>query len=498
MKRYYKLILPILLVLVMIFGSCATAYANIMTGIAAFCNLFHSLENGEIENLLDFIDQTFQNSGLLGVKIPGDLQTLEQYIHENYPELEGETSEETQENVSDYLTSNISVSDNDSSYTFNDNSRDFFLNLSSYYVDLNEYYVLNSFDLSKTSNDAFWSDKTHLQAIKDLCQTYQNDYYMFYFGSNLYDGRVQLIIGLPKSSYGFCINKSGLASLIDKDMYFNAYGVNIDGSAIYGNPAPTGVKCWGYDSTNHVYNEGTWNKVTVSQAPMKFCLPKNNVYLGPAATMGTYWQNDTSNGDYTKYKGKPISVGYQEIILFRSFNTFADASAGVQPYYYNNQTWSSFSSSTGDYTVDNSNINTVTYGDVVSYVNDYHDTNNNYPDNSQVNTWIETTNNNNNGSGGGGSGGNGSGSEDDSTGIFDFLSKIGQVLGNLIKNLGSVLTDLIEGIAETISGLFESIPMIFGDFLGALLGWLPDELQALIILGISAMIIVGLIKVFRG
>lgn len=413
----------------------------------------------------------------------------------------------TDKEVGDWIYSNMTVSDN--SVVINDDLKVFIEGLKQKVVDNNEYYVLSAFDLNKSSNGAFWSDKTHLQAIKDLCQIYQNDYYIFYFGSNLYDGRVQLIVGLPKSSYGFCINKSGLTSLTDKDMYFNAYGVNIDGSAIYGNPAPTGVKCWGYDSSNHVYNEGSWNKVTVSQAPMKFCLPKDNIYLGPVSTMGTYWQNDTSNGDYTKYKGKPISVGYQEIILYKNFNTFSSSSTGVQPYYYNNSVWQNFSSSSGDYTLTNSNYNSVTYGDTVSYINDYHDTNNNYPDNSTVNNWVNTTNNNNNNSGddsGGGSGGSGS---DDSGSIFDWLKTLGKVIGDLISGVGNFLSEIVAGLVDAITnlldaittlitGVLESLTNIFSGLIEFIFAGLPDDIRNVLSLALTVAILISVLKLIRG
>ena len=199
MKRYYKVILSILLVLVMILGSCATAYANIMTGIAAFCNLFHSIENGEVTDLIDFIDQCFQNSGLLGVKIPGNLQTLEEYVHEYYPELEGETSEETQENVADYLTNNITVNDNDTAYTFNDNSRDFFVDLGNYCADQSTGKLFYCCDLQQSQQ---YFSTAEIENISGILQEYPN--YIFYL---FYANNDNWLLGLSPNGgqlYGVC------------------------------------------------------------------------------------------------------------------------------------------------------------------------------------------------------------------------------------------------------------------------------------------------------
>ena len=116
-----------------------------------------------------------------------------------------------------------------------------------------------------------------------------------------------------------------------------------------------------------------------------------------------------------------------------------------------------------------------------------------------------TINNNHNINLGGGSGlsgntvsGNGSGTSGGIGGIFDFLSQIGDFLGSLIKNIGNVLADIVTGIGSVVSSLLKVIPTVFNDFLGGVLGWLPPELRALVTLSISAMIIVGLIKLFRG
>lgn len=229
--------------------------------------------------------------------------------------------------------------------------------------------------------------------------------------------------------------------------------------------------------------------------------------------------------------------------VYKTLSDLKAESIGYSSYYVNEPVYNNWSNSTGDYTVTTSNYNPVSYGDITNYIDSFNTENGSYPNLPDINNFIEnfipegtnptpTPNPNNPSGGGGGSanatanneginvnvynnhtinfGGGGSVSGNGTVSgndiqdgggvgnIFSFLSQIGDVLGSLIKNVGHVLAELVSGISETISALLEGIPTVFGDFMGALLGWLPEELRALITLGISAMIIVGVIKLFRG
>ena len=173
------------------------------------------------------------------------------------------------------------------------------------------------------------------------------------------------------------------------------------------------------------------------------------------------------------------------------------------PYYYNNDVWQDFSTSSGDYTLSPSNINTVSYGDTITYIDNYNDDNGNPPTLQDININIENTNNNNvnGGSGGGsgdGSGGNGGGSGSGNDGIFNFLSDLGSVLGNLISNLGQAITNIIKGISDLVTSIVTDLPTVFFDFVGSIFGWLPEEWVTLLSLSLAAMLIWGIVKVIRG
>lgn len=490
-----KIFISLILCLSIVFCNINYVRANIGTGIIAFFNLFHSLENGEINNLLDFIDQTFTNSGLLGPKIPGDLQTLEDYVHEYYPELEGETSEETQENISDYLTTNISVDDNSNTYTFNDNSRSFFVNLSDYYIDNTKPSIYYAYDLQASQrylNSNLLSDMAQIMSDNPNCYfglRADNNYHYLY----VYKPNGNKLYGVYKNVYGGYTNA------------FTFYQVK----TVNGIVSAQEFTASSSDDLIVYRSNNTWNLEEIDVQYPYFDYNTDyyfwDIQPGQSCGMDNFRQfpiSFTNNNSYIQTFGS-----------LSALNDYLDTyGVGKNPYYYNNEVWSNFSNSTGDYTVTSSNVNTVTYGDVVSYVNDYHDTNNNYPDNSTVNTWIETTNNNNNSGGGsgddsgGGSGGSGS---DDSGSIFDWLKTLGKAIGDLISGVGNFLSEIVAGLVDAITnlldaittlitGVLESLTNIFSGLIEFIFAGLPDDIRNVLSLALTVAILISVLKLIRG
>lgn len=81
---------------------------------------------------------------------------------------------------------------------------------------------------------------------------------------------------------------------------------------------------------------------------------------------------------------------------------------------------------------------------------------------------------------------------------FGFLGSLGSTLKSLIENIGKAIVDVITGITTVLAEVIENVPKVFGDFIGAILNWLPPELQALISLSVVAMVTYGIIKLIRG
>lgn len=180
--------------------------------------------------------------------------------------------------------------------------------------------------------------------------------------------------------------------------------------------------------------------------------------------------------------------------VYKSLSDFKTNSVGQSPYYISDS-YNTYQDTTGSYNTTTTD-NSVTYGDITNYINSFNTQNGKNPTPQEIKVYITVTNGNGGGSGNGS--GSGSGGDSGDLGIFDFLSRIGAVLGNLIKNLGNVLAELVEGLAETVNSLFESIPTVFNTFMQGVFSWLPTELLSIITLGIAAMILVGIIKIFKG
>lgn len=228
-----------------------------------------------------------------------------------------------------------------------------------------------------------------------------------------------------------------------------------------------------------------------------------------------------------------VSVGRNKVFkLYNTLNDLKADSVGQAPYYINNTVYNDYSNSSGDYIVTTDNSNNVSYGDIISYVDSFNTENGYYPTPDQINIYIEYVqeddpnprptplpdggvnggsgsssavannegininieNNHNINLGGGTVSGNGASG---SGGIFDWISNIGSVIGDFIKNVGQLLADAISGITEAIQAILETIPNILSSLVEFVYGGLPEELKALVTLGIIAVVFVSVIKILR-
>lgn len=189
----------------------------------------------------------------------------------------------------------------------------------------------------------------------------------------------------------------------------------------------------------------------------------------------------------------------RSIKIWKSLDSYKSYSIGKSNIYYSKD-YANYDSS-----VDNS----------VTFTGDYyngsysHDVIQNNIDNSQtidestvnniVNNYIT---NNNYGDSSSGSG-SGSGSDDwwnIGDGITSFVKGIAALLDFLLKLLG----DLIGVISDFLVGLLAVLEKLgvvgssFGDFLKEFFGFLPEEIIAMIVSGIGLLVIVGIIKLFKG
>lgn len=178
-------------------------------------------------------------------------------------------------------------------------------------------------------------------------------------------------------------------------------------------------------------------------------------------------------------------------ILYNSFEAMRAGTEGVQEYYTGND----FSTNTVNTTQTWTNTqlsNSISYGDVNNYVNNYYVTNGDYPTPNEINIYINTYDPNNNGGGGSGGG------SDSPSWDFGFLSTIAEFIASLISALGDVVGGVLSAITSIITSLREGIPNTIGLFLEWFFPFLPDEIVALLELSILCMVLVGIIRLIRG
>lgn len=150
---------------------------------------------------------------------------------------------------------------------------------------------------------------------------------------------------------------------------------------------------------------------------------------------------------------------------------------------------------TNDYsTTTNSINNSISYGDVQNYANNYYVENNSYPTTNNVfnyiNTYVPPDNGGDNGDDNGGGGSN----------IFDFLGTIGEFLGNLIEGIGNVLSGILSAITDVIDMFIgeNGLPNVIGELISYFLPFLPDWIPTVIGLSVMLALLIGIVKLIRG
>lgn len=192
----------------------------------------------------------------------------------------------------------------------------------------------------------------------------------------------------------------------------------------------------------------------------------------------------------------------RSIKVWKSLDAFKQSSVGLQNIYYTKD-YSGFDESKDvGYTFTGTQYNGGYSHDIIQTTIDNSSEVNESTVNNIVNNYI--TNNYGDGSGsGGGSGSGSSGSGDDwwnvGDGIGAIVKGIAQLLDFLLKLLGDligVISEFLVGLLEVLKGLGD-VGSSFGDFLGSFFGFLPKEIIDMIVVGIGAVVVAGVIKGFK-
>lgn len=503
-KKYMKISISILTFCIVLFNYTYNCYAissnvtpeswmkQLGDAVKTFAITLEAGEHLSSNALREYVKKSFDSVGFMIDETGVLIDKIKTAIHGVDNNFDDQTSDE--DDIGQWIVDNTEVINGD--VVFGDQYNAFIKEYNNNYVEDNKISIWYTCDVQQSTprwlNAGFVSDFT----------TIEENYPNYIYTVNRFDTASVYLIGVPQSPKIYGV----LAYVFDTDWEeFYFYRCNdINGVLSY---EPITIR----DSSLMVYEVDSQGHCTLlnDNSVVNFGYSDKTLY-----SYFTKQSGQSCGGDSWQQYPKTFSTNAAYIQTFTSVNALDtyihSVGIGLQPYYYNNQVWSNFvDNSSGDYTVTTSNVNTVTYGDTVSYINDYHDTNNNYPDNSTVNNWIETTNNNNNSGGGSGGGSGGSGDDPGGSGIVSILTALGKAIADLITGIAAFLAEVVGGLVEAITGLLdtltdlitnftESIPNIFSPLLGWLFDGLPEEFTAIILLGLTACVIASIIKILRG
>ena len=529
MKRRLSVILSIILILNLFVFDIPVKADVPVPGYSELKELQQDIENGD-NRTLNGIWKVLQPIGNAVGVIMNPIQTIEfirdivDPVGSSLPDYPSNGSNDDKANyISNYLIDNTTINDNSRNYTLNQNAKNLINSINQRYIDKVGLIYCHSFDINdapgKFANRDLYLNTINLIKANPHKLAFINTKTSSYWVSFVTDNDLMLIYSQDYTYNGVHYPKVSFYSASNWNQV-NLY-----------NKYPT----FKYDNTNNVYVQAT-----DYQAPTN----KLVALTGGLPILGF-------NSTFSNY-GYFVSVSGDQIIpVYASTSVAQSESVGHKSYYVNNTVNNNFKNSTGDYTVNNDNSNHATYRNVTNYVDNSITNTGKEPSPNEIEIYIEnvlpnnptptptsipdnpsgglgssvsgnsggtasasatannsgvnvTVNNNHNinfnvpglsgnGTGSGSVSGNGNGSSN----IFDWISDIGSVIGDFIKNVGELIADVVKGITETITTILADIPNIISVLVEFVYGGLPDELKAIVTLGITTVIFVGVIKMMR-
>lgn len=259
----------------------------------------------------------------------------------------------------------------------------------------------------------------------------------------------------------------------DSNLYYGAYTTHAyNDNWVY----PTSYIKWTYNKTDYSFTSQFFD----SSLPYFICLFPNE----------TDNSSQLSNGYFTNCV---IDSNCKQYIVYSSQEDMRDAQQGVLSYYVTDSYNTNNTNISTSYTTTTSNIdNSITYGDVQNYVNNYYVENNSYPTTNNVynyiNNYVPPSD------GGGGSGGSGSDFD------WSFLGTIGEFLGGLISAVGNVLSGILSAITDIIDMFIgeNGLPNVIGQLVSYFLPFLPEWILPLIGYSVLLALLLGVIRLIRG
>lgn len=400
------------------------------------------------------------------------------------------SDQEVIDNASRYFINNTVLTDN--SIEYNSNSKNLTVGLANDIINNSGFKYVYSYIFSSVSVSDFPNRDVYL-AFQNIVNDTNNNFYTVFRGQgNWY------CLTTDNDNIGFVVNGSN-----SPDNVLGYYGVPYD------------LTTWEY--LGNYGNSEDFESYIYDSESLEFVESVTDV---PSLGAGQKTLFSTERNKPFKYSwvGIDWSISYSQSKTYKIYMTLNDLkndSVGRSSYFVSDK-WSNFvNSNNSTYTVDSSNSNNISYGDTISYINNYYTDNGSFPDPTNIQIYIDNnigpspsptpsptpSPDDSGGSGSGGSGGSG--------GIdLGWLGTLGQLIGQIVSAIGNFFTGVLQGIvnaltsvlgflSDTISSLGETLPNAFFDFIGAIFGWLPDPMMNTLKALFLMMVLVGVISIFR-
>lgn len=470
------------------------------------------IKNGDNRTLQDLWNTLQPIGSAIGV-VMNPIQTIEfirdivDPVAENLPDYPTSGSETEKANfLSSYLIDNTSIDDSNKTYSLNQNAKNLVNGIVNNYINDSGVRIVYSINIQQNLNDV--SDGDIYNALRRSI----ND----------------------NSMLNICRLNTTPAQL-------GIYNTNNVGMVYSGTDSANRYYVTLYDRTN-------WDPIILTNSHSMFLYDSNTKSFveGTSSFVANRFEVSSIPDNVAPDINSGLhALSSSESLAFRmymSLDALKADSVGQAPYYFNQPVYNTWNSSTGDYTVTTDNSNRATYNDIINHNEQIYINTGEYPTYPDIIKWIPTyepsveptptpepdkpsgggsfVNNNNpsitnnptfnnnpninitlfpsvsvNGTVSGNGTGNGSGL---SGNIFDFIGRLGSILGDLIKNLGNALVDLITGISETISSVLSGLTNIFTGIIEFTFSGLPEDIRGLLLLGLSVGLIVSVVKILRG
>lgn len=529
----------------------------ILASLAATVGIVIAIEQSEGYNdWYSVYREKWQNSmeelfNLVGLKVsfggnfpdvgPDPIQEIKRFMSQGSGTPVADITDDQAKQFAYNMYNGCVIDQSQDSFTFSSDLEGFVKYLMGVYMENTGFVYGYTVDIHGSALN--FSDGNWYQALRAICEEYQDNYVILLQRVNMYTDNI--VYMFPKSDELGFLKTANTQTKITCDLYslmswqrlmFNA------NNNVIAYKYNTDTKKYDIDSTFN-FNHTSYNKEYFVTYP-EFVLPSG-------------WNSVNANNGYNW----TITYDRSEVFkVYLDINSLKGESLGISPYYQTQYFGDFINNSNNPYTVNNTNYNPITYNTINKYITDTKDTTDKYPTPTEINIFIKdydptynpsnpsnpvnpnnpsTGGGNNNVSGNGSSAATANATANATNGnvnvtinnnpsitlgwgslsgnsvsgngtvsgnavsngvgdIFSFLSGIGQSLASLVKNLGKALTELLDALISIIDDILVKIPNVLTSLLEIVFGGLPDEIKAVIMMGIVLMVTFGIIKVIRG